>query len=112
MTLYRDVDVVVAATGHPHGGPAALIVPVLIIAAIVYVVVRRRRRVGAPNDSGSSPDARESGHCAADASLAVTRTSQVPDRPRIERPASVTPSTFTGPAAISLSGLTKSYGDA
>jgi ABC-2 type transport system ATP-binding protein len=36
--------------------------------------------------------------------------SQVPDRPRVERPAPDAGSTFTGRSAISLSGLTKSYG--
>lgn len=110
-TLYRSVDTVVATTSHhPHGGPVALIVPVLVIAAIVYFVLRRRRRSRAPSDSGSSPDAWEGGHRAAGAPPAVPRTSQIPNRPRNQRSASVTASTFTGPSAISLSGLTKSYG--
>jgi ABC-type multidrug transport system fused ATPase/permease subunit len=111
MTLYETVDVVLAATSHhPHGGPVMLVVPVLVIAAIVYFVVRRRRRSGAPSEPRSSSDPREGELRATDAPPAVPMASQVPDRPRVERPAPDAGSTFTGRSAISLSGLTKSYG--
>jgi ABC-2 type transport system ATP-binding protein len=110
MTLYRTVEVVLAATSHhPYGGPVMLILPVLVIGAIVYFVVRRHRRAGTPSESRLSSTPREGEHMAA-ASPAVPRALQLPTRPVAERSGFAAGPVSADRPAISLADLTKSYG--